>query len=304
MASTTTPPSLISSEADLKEFLSSISSSSILYIDLEGNNLCRHGTISLITILLLPDNVIRLIDVTTLKILTFTVISNDGKSLKSIFEDASISKYIWDVRNDADALWALYHVGLAGVVDIQLLENATRVGSKKYVRGLDKCVQYDLKVGFMELNRWLRTKKETLTMMSTGVFSVRPLDAKTIQYCVNDVIHLPSLQDVYMKRIKTDWLEKVETESVARVAQAHAPGYDPHSSTKTHGPWGSGTTQGRLNVDDPFEYLEEQREEALADELFPYNDDVGYYDWDEDDRVNSADAAMDDTFDSCWDRGS
>lgn len=268
MASATSPSALISSAADLKAFLSSISSSNTLYLDLEGNRLSRDGTISLITILLYPEKAVHLLDVMTLKDLTFTVASNSGKTLKSIFEDPDIPKCIWDVRNDADALWALYHVGLAGVTDIQLLENATRVGDKTYVHGLDKCVQFDLKLGFMALNRWLRTKNDTRKLMSTGVFDTRPLDIQTIQYCVNDVTHLPDLQDVYMKRIEGDWFAKVKTESAARVVEAHGPDYDPQSSMKTRGPWGSGTTQPQRTLDDFLEYLEEQREEKLAADMF------------------------------------
>ena len=243
MASTTPPPALIASEADLKDFLSSISSSNTLYVDLEGYKLSRHGTISLITIMLYPEKTVRLIDVVALESQAFSVASSTGKTLKSIFEDASIAKRIWDVRNDADALWALYHVGLAGVMDVQLLENATRIGDKTFVRGLNMCVQYDLKIGFKERERWLQTKREITDKMPTGVFSVRPLDAKTIQYCANDVAHLPGLHDLYMKRIAGDWLARVEAASVARVAEAHAVGYDPHGPTKRLGPWGSGFTQ-------------------------------------------------------------
>lgn len=67
-------------------------------------------------------------------------------------------------------------------------------------------------------------------LMSTGVFAVWSLEIKTIQHCVNDVIHLPDLQDVYMNRIEGDCLAKVETESAARVVEALGPDYDPQSS--------------------------------------------------------------------------
>ena len=83
-----------------------------------------------------------------------------GKSAFTTASNPDIPKCAWDVRNDADALWALYHVGLAGVTDIQLFENASRAGDKTYIRGLDKSVQFDLKLGFMEIHRWIRTKKE------------------------------------------------------------------------------------------------------------------------------------------------
>ena len=51
-------------------------------------------------------------DVLVLGKQAFTTASNNGKTLKSIFEDADIAKCTWEVRNDADAWWALYQVGL------------------------------------------------------------------------------------------------------------------------------------------------------------------------------------------------
>jgi exonuclease 3'-5' domain-containing protein 1 len=303
---TTSAPTqtLISSVPELEAFLSSIPPSSTLYLDLEGNCLSRHGTISLITVLIHPQNVVRLIDVLVLGKQAFTTASNDGKTLKSILEDPGIPKYIWDVRNDADALWALYHVGLAGVIDIQLLENASRAGDKTYIRGLDKSVQFDLKLGFMEIHRWIRTKKEVQSLMSTNVFATRPIDAKTIQYCVNDVLHLPDLHALYLRRIEGDWLARATEESSRRVAEAHSPGYDPQSPTKKLGPWDSETEKRVGTLDEMLEELEERRIEDLAQDMFGYDDDVGYYDDEYDDwHENAADGAIDpEAFDSCWDK--
>jgi exonuclease 3'-5' domain-containing protein 1 len=83
---------LISAVAELEAFLSSIPPSSTLYLDLEGNCLSRHGTISLITILIYPQRVVRLIDVLVLGKLAFTTVSNNGQTLKSILEDPDIPK--------------------------------------------------------------------------------------------------------------------------------------------------------------------------------------------------------------------
>jgi len=38
--------------------------------------------------------------------------------------------------------------------------------------------------------------------MSTDVFATRPIDAKTVQYCVNDVIRLPDLYALYLRHTK------------------------------------------------------------------------------------------------------
>jgi exonuclease 3'-5' domain-containing protein 1 len=118
MTSSALTPTLISSMAELEAFLSTIPPSSTLYLDLKGSSLGRHGTISLITILIHPQRVVRLINVLVLGKSAFTTALNSGKTLKSIFKDPDIPKCLWDVRNDANALWALYHIGLAGVTNI------------------------------------------------------------------------------------------------------------------------------------------------------------------------------------------
>lgn len=238
---------VISTLMDLRLFLSSIDSSSTLYVDLEGQNLCRHGTLTLITILVHPQNTVAIVDVQTLGSTAFTTPSTyptqPPKTLKSILEDPAIPKYLWDVRNDADALKALYDVGIAGVHDIQLLENATRYGSKTYLRGLNASVQRDLDLSYAEVSRWTKTKQQGAAQMDSAaasIFSVRPLAPETVSYCVGDVEHLPRLWDTYMRRnsCTAARLNKVRQESANRVRQAHAAGYQPNGEDKKLGPWG------------------------------------------------------------------
>ncbi|KAG6354422.1 hypothetical protein INS49_004439 [Diaporthe citri] len=112
---------LISTSADLKIFLSSIRPGSTIYLDLEGKNLSRDGTLTLATMLIQPQNDTRVVDVLSLGKSAFDVESDEGTSLKSILEDPDIPKGVWDVRNDADALWSHFQVKLAGVTDIQSL---------------------------------------------------------------------------------------------------------------------------------------------------------------------------------------
>ncbi|KAL3584860.1 hypothetical protein FPOAC2_10286 [Fusarium poae] len=279
MATPTPSPTLISSLLDLLVFISSIPPSGTLYLDLEGKSLSRNGTLSLITVLIHPTRVISLIDVQTLGNSAFTTSSANGKTLKTILEDPHIPKCLWDVRNDADALCAHYQVRLKGVTDIQLLENASRAGGKTYVRGLDACVEKDLGLKVMEVHRWIKTKREVKALIPNDIFTRRPLDAKTIQYCVNDVVHLPALHNIYAKRIDSRWMKKVMDESARRIVDACGPLYEPQSETKKLGPWGSGT-------------------DAMQQDIFEY----GNYDDLDDYPINSKDAAWDDTFDSCWEK--
>ena len=176
-------------------------------------------------------------------------------------------------------------MSLGGITDLQLLENASRSGDKTYVRGLDKCVQNDLKLGFMKTNRWLRTKQDIKKLMHTDVFSIRPMDPKTIEYCQNDIKYLPALREIYMAHIKPEWLTKAKEESEHRVTQARSPEYDPQSEGKKLGPWGSGDNERILTIDQMCEMLEEEREEAIARDLFGYDDDLGNldddYEWDQ-----------------------
>ncbi|KAK4135189.1 hypothetical protein BT67DRAFT_340341, partial [Trichocladium antarcticum] len=177
-----------------------------LYLDLEGNNLGRHGTISIITVLLHPQNTSHLVDILTLGAQVFTSATMHGKTLQSILEDPAMEKVFWDVRADSDALCALYQVCLAGVFDLQLLEVQARPKNqnKKFIRGLSKCIDYDLEMKTPMKQRWMATKEAGKAAMDTArekghdnIFTVRPMAMETVRYCVNDVVLLPALRKAY-----------------------------------------------------------------------------------------------------------
>ena len=85
-----------------------------LYVDLEGIDLCRNGSISIIQVYASPTSKTYLIDVFTMGALAFSTPSTNGLTLKSLLEDASIMKAFYDCRNDNDALWNLYQIDTAG----------------------------------------------------------------------------------------------------------------------------------------------------------------------------------------------
>ena len=131
---------------------------------------------------------------------------------------------------------------------------------------------------------------------STDIFATRPMAEKTTQYCVNDVIHLPALHNLYLGRLSGDWLTKVQKESIARVTTALSAEYDPQSPTKKLGPW---TSESNGSQQSMYDWLEDRQYEMFED------NEVGYYDddpWD-DSGCNAADGAFDEeAFDSCWDK--
>lgn len=104
------------------------------------------------------------------------------------------------------------------------------------------------------------------------------------------MIHLPKSHTIYLKRIRGDWLARALEESGRRMLEAHSPSYELQSATKTLGPWGLGWNKRGVTWDEMFEELEEQRMDALQQDLLGYDDDdVGYYD--DDWSTNAADEA-------------
>jgi exonuclease 3'-5' domain-containing protein 1 len=120
-----------------------------IYVDLEGIELSRTGSISLISILVQPTLSRRhayLVDIYTMGSIAFTTTGLLKKTLKAILESPDISKVFFDVRNDSDALYAHFAISLQGIIDVQLMELASRgpFASRKCVNGLGRCIDYDL----------------------------------------------------------------------------------------------------------------------------------------------------------------
>lgn len=115
----------------------------VLYLALEGVNLGQDGKISILQLYDPTKHTIYLIDVNNLQKTAFTTVNSIGQSLKIILETESIQKRIFDLRNDSAALFAHYGIRLDAIVDIQLLELASRNNSRILVAGLSKCVESD-----------------------------------------------------------------------------------------------------------------------------------------------------------------
>ena len=161
-----------------------------LYLDLEGPNLSRHGSISIIELLVLPRKHVYLIDVHVLGEKVFSTASSDGQTFKNIFEDPGIPKVFFDVRNDSDALYSHFQVKLAGVQDIQLLENAARTFNRKCVNGLARCIEQDAVMTASEKQQWKMVKERGTRLFSPQsggsyeVLNQRPIMEDIKKYCV------------------------------------------------------------------------------------------------------------------------
>jgi exonuclease 3'-5' domain-containing protein 1 len=217
-------------------------SSGSIYMDLEGVKLSRLGSISIIQILVPSCEQVFIVDIHTLGKTAFDSLDSEGKSLKNALESDSIKKYLFDVRNDSDALYALFGVRLANVIDIQLLELASRRGPKHIVCGLAKCIEQEQALPSLALSEWRSTKKEGTRMFDPKlggtyeVFNARPLPRVLIEYCIGDVQFLPLLSAIYESRLDSSWLDKALVETEKRLRESRSPSYQPHGRQKSFGP--------------------------------------------------------------------
>jgi exonuclease 3'-5' domain-containing protein 1 len=234
---------MIDTAAMLKTFIDSIGADAILYVDLEGNNLSRKGTLSLITILVEPRHTVHLVDVTTLGKEAFTVPGNkNGTTLKEILEASQVTKVFYDIRNDSDALFSLFGVRVAGIEDLQLMELGTRTKNWQLVQGLAKSIEKDAQLGAADVRAWKQVKDAGKKLFapevggSYAVFDKRPLSAELLKYSVQDVLHMPALRKTYLNKLTSEWKVKVEVETVGRILQSQSAGYDGQSKDKIEGP--------------------------------------------------------------------
>ncbi|RMZ87149.1 hypothetical protein DV736_g5631, partial [Chaetothyriales sp. CBS 134916] len=168
-------PIIIDDQAELKSLFAYIAESAqeektqLVFIDLEGVNLGRLGTVAIIQLLVPPSPIVHLIDIHVLGAKAFEVTTDDATSLKSILESKTIFKL---------------GVTVAGVIDLQVIEYATRQPSGRFVNGLAKCIENDLPY----TPGWslIKTNGRRLFAPECGgkyeVFRERPLVAGMVKY--------------------------------------------------------------------------------------------------------------------------
>lgn len=204
-----------------------------IYLDLEGENLSRHGTLSLIQIYISTTNEVYLVDVHTLgKVAFLTQGTNSPNTLKYILESSEIQKAIFDVRRDSDALYSHFDVSVAGIQDIQLMEVARRPSFKKYLNGLSKCIDRDANLPPEQRQKWLAVKEKGHKLFSTDrggsfkVFSQRPLSEDIKSYCVQDVQYLARLWQVYDAELTPYWRKQVEFATIDRIILSQSKSFN------------------------------------------------------------------------------
>jgi exonuclease 3'-5' domain-containing protein 1 len=240
---------------------------SVIYIELEGPNFRREGSVSILTLLIDLETSPKqayFIDVHTLCEEAFNTVGVGKTTLKNILQDEEIPKVFFDVRNDSDALFSHYGIALQGAEDVQLMESATRetTGSRRYLNAPKRCFETALSYGFSQHRLdCLKAKNtgERLFEADHKVFNERPIPTPIIAYCEGDVRCLLQIRNRLMVGLSQQWHDLVLDEIKKRVASTHAPDYQPHGKDKALAPWSSeqDAALDRLNCEPTMEeYLE------------------------------------------------
>lgn len=218
-----------------------------LYFDLEGIRLGRHGSISLVLLYVAPQLMTYIIDIHILGGDAFSTTNSNGNSLKTILESPKVPKVFFDIRNDSDALYSQYHTCVNGIIDVQILELATRKYSKEFVARLAKCIKKDSTVSSVAKQTWQHTKENVSRLYDPRkggryeVFNERPLKKEILKYCSQDVELLPTLWEVYSCKLRVPdngfWRFMVREVTRNRIKLSQSVGYDGQAKSKVCGPW-------------------------------------------------------------------
>jgi exonuclease 3'-5' domain-containing protein 1 len=163
-----------------------------LNFDLEGINLGRHGSISVVSLYLRPLETVYLVHIYILGSAAFST-THSRVSLKGILESATIPKVFFDIVNDSDALFINYQISVEGINDLQLMVLATRNYSRTYVAGPARCIEQDSNMSSEVKVEWRRAKESAGRRFKPEeggkyeVFNNHPLKPDIIQYCAWDV---------------------------------------------------------------------------------------------------------------------
>jgi exonuclease 3'-5' domain-containing protein 1 len=238
---------IVDTESAIQSLLSSISNLPInppsLYLDLEGVNLGRDGSLSIVQLYVLPKSQVYLIDIHILGATAFTTPGPNGQTFKTILESTSIPKVFFDIRNDSDALFSHYQISVNCIHDLQLMELGTRTFSKRYVNGLAKCIERDSTMSAAKKRDWKRVKESTSRLYDPKqggrfeIFNERPILPEIIRYCAQDVLVLPELWLLYNGRLTSYWRRKVNSATRDRIAESQSPNYIGQGTHKAIGPW-------------------------------------------------------------------
>lgn len=187
MPSVTTMVTLVNTAEALQDACKSLRGKTPIVIDLEGSNLGRGGSVTMLQIASSPEQV-YCFDVMQMGDFAFQM-------LKPLLEDANILKLCFDCRCDADALLHLHGIYLRGIYDLQILFTLLfQAGNDPYLKGLYHALQMPNIIEMEIRDDVLLRKRQCKRMMQTAhgrlLFLQRPVPTFVLEYCALDVVFL------------------------------------------------------------------------------------------------------------------
>jgi exonuclease 3'-5' domain-containing protein 1 len=260
------PVILVDSEASLIPLLESITSLPTdppsLYVDLEGISLGRHGSVSILSFYVSPLKKTYLIDVYSFGAATFNTATDGGTSLKGVLESATIPKVFFDIRNKSDALFNLFQIRVDGIKDLQLMELASRGGSRQFLSDSASCIERDSQISLATKIQWNLAKELVISSCCglprnrvatsyDGVLNERPLRPELVQLYQQHIALLPALYKAYNDKLKLPgeafWRVVVRGETKDRIKLSQSAEYDGNSKNLALG-WDDYTMDQRIET--------------------------------------------------------
>lgn len=172
--------------------------------DAEGVDLGRDGPLTVASFSGLEDKTVYVIDVQTIG--GDRVFSPDLPSFRELLENGDITKVVFDCRGDSDALFHQFGVKLAGVRDVQVLDQAVRIHQGEAPP--QRC-PYATKGGIPYLQSMKNVSErnlpsssaEKLAAPSCTAWEERPISALALEYAANDVYIIKTLWN-HLQRVR------------------------------------------------------------------------------------------------------
>lgn len=195
---TTIPIQYVKTKSEFEDMMNTLKELSIVAIDAEGVQLSRTGPLTILSIGGIDKTApIYVVDVQTLG--ADVVFTDATGSLKSLLENAQITKVTFDCRSDSDALWHQFGVSLTGVLELQVLDQAVRI--QRGETPPQNCLYVNR--GQVQMLQGLEVvaKRNGITLQQMNaphkscstIWARRPLDATSIEYAANDILAIKLL---------------------------------------------------------------------------------------------------------------
>ena len=217
-----------------------------LYVDLGKNDFGREGVIFFFALYVRPRNRTYLVNIHRFRKTAFFTTNSNLTSLKTVLESPTIPKVFFDVRPASNILFSHYEISVFGVKDVQLMELATRKGSKDLLAGVFECLEKDSPASIAEKAEWQIIKVEASRLYDPGsggrwgIFNEVPMRPEIVQDLACEVALLPGLYDIFSAKLclpgKRFWEIQIQEATKDRIKLSQSPGYDRWARTPA-GPW-------------------------------------------------------------------